>query len=152
LKGAQVEKFSPAIGQTYSYDELRAHYGKDKSYAFIKNRQLTAFALNPDMNPTAKNSQSHEVLKILVAKGKGRQGNLNRVLLNRPYPVFIKKETNHWEYVGLYNYCGFTNNLNEIANDMVGLVRQLDDIVSLIYLKKIEVSSAAESVEQKKAA
>jgi hypothetical protein len=147
-----MEKFVPVIGRTYSYDELRAHYGKEKSYAFVKGRQLTAFALNPDMNPTAKNPEVHEVLKILVAKGKGRQGNLKRVLLNKPYPVFIKRKINHWEYIGLYNYCGFTNNLNEIANDMVGLVKQLDDIVSLIYLEKIEVSSVAESVAQKKAA
>ena len=135
-----MNKFNPIKDQIYSFHDLKDHYGKDLSYAFVKNKQLTAFALNPDMNPTAKDYDKHEVLKILVAEGSLRESHLKRVLLKKPYPVFIKKGTNQWQFAGNYYYCGFTKNIKEMADSLVGLVKKLDDIVFLIKLEKAEVA------------
>lgn len=145
-------EFKPELNKIYTLKIIQESFGLLRSFAFWnKNKEVNAFVLNPEMNPSIKNYEKEDTLKILVAKGPLRESNLNRVLLNRPYPVFINEGTNQWKYIGAYNYCGFTKNRMEIAPNLKNLETKLDDIVCVITLEK-EVISLNEMNEFKKAA
>ncbi len=136
-----MKDFNPQLNKIYTLKEIQESYGLLRSFAFWnKKKEVSAFTLNPDMNPSIKDYNNAETLKILVAKGPLRESNLKRVLLNRLYPVFIKQGTNQWKYIGAYNYCGFTTNRLEIAPSLKGLETRLDEIVCVITLEKEAVA------------
>lgn len=136
-----MKDFTPELNKVYTLKEIQEAFGLHRSFAFWnKKKEVSAFTLNPDMNPSVKDYTKAETLKILVAKGPLRESNIKRILLNRSYPVFIKKDANQWKYIGDYNCCGFTTNQLEIAPSLRGLEKQLDKIVCVITLEKEVVS------------
>ncbi len=136
-----MNEFKPELNKIYALKSIQESFGLLRSFAFWnKNKEVSAFVLNPDMNPSVKNYDKEETLKILVAKGPLRESNLKRVLLNRSYPVFIKEGPNQWKYIGAYNYCGFTKNRLEIAPHLKNLETELDEITCVITLEKVAVS------------
>ena len=148
-----MKDFNPELNGIYKLSDLEKAYGHLQSYAlWDKNkRQVGAFTLNPNMNPSIKNQEKSDTLKILVAKGPLRESILKRLLLNRPYPVFVKIKTNQWKFIGTYNFCGFTKNRAEIVPHTKDLEEQLDDIVCVITLEK-ELISLNDMNDFKKAA
>jgi len=148
-----MKNFTPELNEIYKLSELENAYGHLESFALWDKlkRQVGAFTLNPSMNPSIKDQEKSETLKILVAKGPLRESILKRLLLNRPYPVFVKIKTNQWKFIGIYNFCGFTKNRAEIVPHLKNLEEQLDDIVCVITLEK-EAVYQIQANESKKAA
>ncbi len=134
-------EFKPELNKIYTLKEIKDAYGLLRSFAFwSKGKVLSAFTLNPRMNPSLMDHEKSDTLKILVAKGRLRESNLNRVQLNKQYPVFIKDGPNKWKFIGAYNYCGFTKNKLEIAPKVKNLEIKLDEINCVITLEKVAVS------------
>lgn len=84
-------------GRTYTRDEIHAVLGGDKqSYLPRKNGRVVCGAFSPLLNPDAPKI-------VLPGSGPGIEGSAEQ-LATQPeaIPVFIKRRTNQWEYVGDY--------------------------------------------------
>ena len=51
------------------------------------DKEVCAFVLNPELNPSLHYHQDTDTIKILVAKGPMREANLKKVSLDEPYPI-----------------------------------------------------------------
>lgn len=137
-----MNQLIPQLNKIYTFKKIKESFGLHRSFAFWnEKKEVSAFTLNPEMNPSVKDYNKAKTLKILVAKGPLRQSNIKRIFSNRRYPVFIKKDTNQWEYIGEYNCGGVTTNELEIAPALRGLKKQLDKIVCVITLEKKEADN-----------
>lgn len=98
------------VGSLYTRDQIHARLGGGlQDYLPHKNGRVVCGCFRTDTNPDAP-----EV--ILPGIGPDIQ-KWARVFRNQknPIPVFIKKESNGWEYVGDYKVDRWTDDPSEIA-------------------------------------
>ena len=133
-----MKKFKPVLNKIYAYSEIKDNYGFDRSFAIWDkdDKEVCAFVLNPEMNPSLHYHQDTDTIKILVAKGPMREANLKKVSLDEPYPIFMKQDTNQWKFIGTYYFCGFTTNSSEVVPHVKNLEIKLDKIVCVMTLEK----------------
>ena len=85
------------IGTTYTRDEIHAAVGGSKqAYIPTLNGAVTAVCVKTDLNPRAPRELLCGVGPVIAKTGAMLASSSHKV------PVFIKKEVNQWEYVGLY--------------------------------------------------
>ena len=122
-------------GEFYSFADLKNEYGKDRSYAFVKNDCVKAFILKRDMNPDFKDTDL-PVARILVATGPQRESVAKKLTSGNDYPVFIKEETNKWRFVGFYTYSYSSNDPQDIKVHTKEAKTSLSGIAHMVVLKK----------------
>jgi len=85
------------IGREYTRDEIHGYLGGSKqSYLPTVAGRVVAACVKPAMNPRAPN---------IVLCGNGRiirSSGLTLAGQHEPLPVFIKRGTNRWEYLGKF--------------------------------------------------
>ena len=89
------------IGTTYTRDEIHAEVGGSKqAYIPTLNGSVVAVCVKTDLNPRAPR-------ELLCGTGPviGKTGAL-LASTSFKVPVFLKKQANRWEYVGLYQPVG----------------------------------------------
>lgn len=124
------------LGKIYSFKELADTFGLDRSYSFQQNGAVTALILNGEMNPTfLEKAPDHG--EILVAKGHMRENVAKKLHAFKSYPTFVKKKTNKWIYVGLYNYHDYLTDPEIIADKSKKAKNVLNEIAGVILLRRV---------------
>lgn len=121
----------PELGQTYTREEIAAeHGGGIREYLpNVAGRVVCAcLRTDPDYNPEAPR---------VVLPGRGRDIEESAAILieqRGPVPVYLKRATNAWEYVGDYQVESFTRSAADIARyeQMTGR-----EVTSAIFMREV---------------
>lgn len=142
--------FQPNLNEIYTFNKLKAEYGKPWSYAFRDKKNNTkAYFLRKDMNPSVEDYMSANDLYILVATGDVRKTDERRSSLNKPYPVFIKEGTNGWLYIGKYKY---TKKITDETKKKQHAEKAKLKLAGIVFLMQLEKHLDADSITLKLAA
>lgn len=92
-------------GSTYTRNEIHDVLGGDKqSYLPRKSGRVVCGAFSPRLNPDAPDV-------VLPGFGPGIEGSAERLAVqSEAIPIFLKRQSNAWEYVGDYR-------LRELSRD-----------------------------------
>ncbi len=146
-KGAGMELKEGAV---YKFADLESEFGKDTSYAFVRNNCVTAFILQPEMNPTFKDGAPAQG-RILVAKGSLRESVIKKLTHGRSYPVFVKQGTNKWLYVGLYTYDYVSDDPQDKEIHSREADIRLNEISHVIFLRRKAAAQAVVTTKKRAA-
>jgi hypothetical protein len=120
------------LGRSYTRREIHnAVGGSVQSYLPTnKDAGVVAACLRPDLNPDAPD---------VVLPGRGAE--IERTadwLCDHPQhevPVFLKRDTNRWEYVGRYRCAGWSDDTTEIQKRTPG--SRSDPVYRVLFLKRV---------------
>ncbi len=137
------------VGTFYTFDDLKAEFGKDLSFTFVTNRTVKAIGLVPEMNTSFKD-KAPDIGRIMVAKGHGREAAARLLRGTRsPIPIFVKHATNKWIYIGKYKYKNLWEDSAAIREFLDEAPEKLDEIVMVVEMVRVK---AKEVVRRPKAA
>jgi len=105
--------------------------GGVQSFLPTKNGWVVCGCFKLDLNPEAP-------AEVLVGVGPQREGSAKvAVLQQKPFPVFLKREANNWEYVGIYRATRYLErNHSLLANETR---TQRADVAGILYMEPSEI-------------
>jgi hypothetical protein len=128
------------LGQIYSRQEINSALGVSggrsaQSYLPQVGEKVVCGCFSPDVNPELP------LLKVLVGHGSGIVGPAMIFENQRHYiPVFIKRGTKKYEYVGDYKVNAFARDDKTVIDEIRRCGTQ--DVVGVLYLvRRVEVAS-----------
>ena len=120
------------VGRHYTRDEIHAVLGGNmQSFLPSKNGVVVAACLEPARNPDAPTV-------VLPEVGTVRERTATWLCDHPKYdfPVFLKRATKRWEYVGRYRCERWTDDPDEIRKRTPPVQR--DPIFRVLFLKAVE--------------
>lgn len=119
------------IGNLYSRDQIYVEVGggSKQSYLPNSNGQILCACLNQRENPSAP---------FIILAGTGPEIQRSNVILcdqEGSIPVFVKRNVNEWEYVGMHVVDRWTENQADI--DDYNRTAQRTDIRRIIFMKEV---------------
>lgn len=119
------------VGHEYTRDEIHRKLGGSKqSYLPTVKSRFVAVCLRLDLNPRAP----HVVLcgrgPIIAAAGLALSNQRG------PVPVFIKRASNRWEYMGMFIVAGSYTDGQQFDALIAGSSRRQADVSRAIQLKQ----------------
>ncbi len=136
------------LHKTYRYSEIeRAFPEKDRHlhYAIMQNKRVEAFVLDGIYNPSIFKVDKNHEFRIMVAPGKKRIMAAEIVMLERPYPVFLKVDENLWKYIGSFQCTGIVDEPVEVqtlsAKDNV-----VEKVVAVLMMKRANANDSQEKL------
>jgi len=118
------------IGKIYSRAEIAAELGgSTRVFAPFSNNRITCICLDILKNPTAP--------KIILPKGGPLREKMIYLISQsvNSIPVFIKRGSKAWEYVGTLKFDKISRNRADISSHHQGSTSPIDTIVAVIYMK-----------------
>jgi hypothetical protein len=94
----------------YTRRQISDQVGGDlQSYLPLKDGRVVCASLRSDLNPDEP--------KIILVGNKPKVKYSAELLCNQssPIPLFIKRDKNKWEYIGLYKVEHFSDSIEDIA-------------------------------------
>ncbi len=129
------------LGTIYSFHDLKNYFGQEKSYSFQKNSVVTALIVNGELNPEFLNKAPVRG-EILVAEGWLREGVAKKMKnSSKPFPTFVKVETNKWIYTGEYYFFDYITkemDIDRVTSQAKRAKRKLAEVVGIIYLNRAD--------------
>ena len=119
-------------GHSYTRDDIHAALGGSRqTFLPSKNREVVAACLRMDLNPGAPNI-------MLPGHGQEKQRAADWLSTHpsHVFPVFLKRATNQWEYIGRYCCERWTDAPDEIREWSRRSGRQ--DIYRILFLKAVD--------------
>lgn len=115
----------------YTRDEIYSEVGggSKQSYLPNKNGNVLCACLNQRENPSAP---------FIILAGKGPEIQRSSVMLcdqKGPIPVFVKRNVNEWEYMGMYEVERWAEKQADIDN--YNRTAQRADITRIIFMKEV---------------
>ncbi len=105
--------------------------GSEIEYLPSNHGKVVCGCFTPERNPEAPDI-------IIPGTGKVREREAQQFCEQEiPVPIFIKRQTNEWEYVGDYKADRFSTDPTEIEARHQGSITPLEEITRVIYLKQI---------------
>jgi hypothetical protein len=103
------------VGRHYSRDEIGGMLGGSlQSYLPMKNGRVTCGCFRPDLNPDAP-------AVVLVGLGPQRVNSAKQAVLQRTrIPIFLKRESLEWEYIGDWRATRFVEGEPKERADLAG--------------------------------
>ncbi|MBL7688069.1 MAG: hypothetical protein JNJ49_08530 [Bdellovibrionaceae bacterium] len=126
------------VGSFFTFEDLKAQFGKDLSFTFVTNRTVKAIGLVPDMNVSFKDNVP-DVGRIMVAKGDGREA-AARLLRGTqgPIPVFVKEAANKWKFIGEYIFKNLWTDPADFRPFLDEAPKKLDEIVMVVEMNRVK--------------
>lgn len=122
----------------YTFDDLKSEFGKDMSFAFVKNKTVRALGLVPEMNTSFRNKVP-PIGRIMVAKGDGREAAARLLRGSQsPIPVFVKHDTNKWMYIGDYKFKYLWEDPADFREYLTEAPKKLDEIVMMVEMTHVK--------------
>jgi len=122
----------PEIGKLYDRKEISEMFGGSYRRALpFKNGDVVSGCFDPTLNPNAP-------VEILVGLGRDRVRYSQRIVeQNTPIPIFLKRASKKYEFVGYYRATKYSDNRKEVK-DKNKSNRNHDDIAAVLYFEKAE--------------
>ena len=121
------------VGQIYTHDFICKAFGGDtKSGSYLPQSQQTILCgcFTTSMNPEAPEC-------VLVGNGPRILGKAEKLAAQGgSIPVFLKLETNQWEYKGQYELLSFSKNSSDFEAKAVAADR--NDVAAALFFRRIE--------------
>ncbi len=103
--------------------------GSEVEYLPTENKRVVCGCFTLDHNPEAPNI-------IIPGTGKVIQREAKQFCeQDYPVPIFIKRRTNEWEYVGHYKAMRFSTHPADIAAHHKGSITPLSEVTRVIFLQ-----------------
>jgi hypothetical protein len=119
------------VGRKYSRKEIStALGGSEVEYLPTENKRVVCGCFTLEHNPEAPD---------IVIPGTGKVIEREAKLFceqDYPVPIFIKRRTNEWEYVGDYKAVRFSTSPEEIAARQKGSITPLNKVTCVIFLQR----------------
>jgi hypothetical protein len=118
------------VGERYDRQHIHDELGGElDTYLPQKDGQIVCGCFRPDDNPRVPD-------EILVGSGPAIKRKAAVFLLQRWYvPIFIKRDTNDWEYMGDYRVRGVSDNRPVIERKQREAGRT--DVTRILYLERL---------------
>jgi hypothetical protein len=124
------------LGRTYTRDHISGELGgSPEPYLPTKNGRVTYGAFKLDTNPEAPD---------VILPGFGPKIEESAELLARqrePIPVFIKREVNAWEYVGIYRARAISHN-PDVIEEYARRAGRVGDVSMVLFLEPTRDTTA----------
>ena len=116
------------VKKYYTAKEVAAKTAGGDSYIRTRNNVVRGLAVTLDLNPEAPD---------IIIVGVGTRIKANAELFNEtltPVKIFIKRETDKWEYVGKYKVKHFSKSATDI--EKYRKHRLSSDVSGILFLEK----------------
>lgn len=120
-------------GEVFTRKEISKKLGGSHvPFAPTKDGKVTCLCLDPKRNPNAP-----EV--VLPGTGKGIEQMKDLVIAQRgPFPTFIKKEVNKWEFVGEFSVAEYSDASETIDTYYIPCKTPRGQVTAVILFEKVE--------------
>jgi ribosomal protein S27E len=123
------------VGRKYSRREISAVLGgSEVDFLPTNDKHVVCGCFTLEHNPEAPD---------IVIPGTGKVIKREAKLFceqDYPVPIFIKRRTNEWEYVGDYKAVRFSTSPEEIAARQKGSITPLNEVTRVIFLQRAAMS------------
>lgn len=121
---------SPKLGLFYTREQINAMLGGGvQALLPTKNARVVCGCFKMDQNPNAPE-------EVLVNEGPQREASARTAVLQQtPFPVFVKREAQDWEYVGVYQAKRYLHSAHAfLAEDERAKV---EGVAGILFLEKV---------------
>ncbi len=144
------------LNETYSRGEIHDKVGGHvQNYMPHRNGKVRCICVKHELNPSFDDFlRSHcdlpeGVRAILVTKGDGIEHGAS-LLMNQfkeKIPVFVKKESHKWEFIGEYTFFGQTGSYGKILEEYSKNSKiDAEEMVNVLFIKEVKEFQAENTV------
>jgi hypothetical protein len=121
---------SPKLGLSYSREQINAMLGGGvQAFLPTKNGRVVCGCFKLDLNPDAPS-------EVLVGFGPQRETSARTAVLQQtPFPIFLKREVDAWEYVGIYRAVRYLTRGHDLLKEEERAKRE--DVAGILYMESI---------------
>ena len=104
--------------------------GSEVPFAPTKNGIVTCLCLDPERNPKAPEA-------VLPGTGRDIERMKDQVIEQKgPFPTFLKRKVNEWEFVGYFYVTGYSIDSQMIDNYYKDCKTPRDQVTAIIWMKQ----------------